>query len=297
MLLPEKLIIDSESGRVIDCNAAVLEEFCRRFHLEARTSLLWNLRQMKRGFVTEIFSPDHPNFKTVTVYSESLLLPESHFSKDSLTTDRETETGENAINAAASEKDVAVSDVEHAGQSLTEETKKDFADANEISGKKILRSNESVESSRDDYDAGWPQHPDIALLRKSICHDRLETFVFPFDLNILTGKQRDVVLPGCEIPLGGLYLHYFSVYCPETWQLCYEFPEETDLEHAGIRLVNLLAGSSVSYELKGSTLTVRILPDEYHRSAFLLTADHLMIPQSAYAQIEGFLTKKIDFSE
>ena len=238
-ILPQDhLEIEPVSGRVIDRNAAVLEELCRRFRLKAQTVLLWDLRSMKRGTETRIFSTEDPECPPEILYSRSLLMPDKYSTH---------ETGSDSPESGVS-----------AGENQSGKTERDMT--------------------------VFPM-PDFSAINRCIRHDKWQTFIFSFDfLNILSEEKRHIILPGGEVPLGKLYMHYYSVYCDMPWILSCEFYDQKELSDAGFRVISLLPGSKVEMEQLKNNLILKITPDQYHRSAFLLTADKVLIPHAAFVE-------------
>ena len=242
----DQLEIDPVSGRVIDRNAAVLEELCRRFRLKAETVLLWDLRSMKRGTRTVIFTAESPGSPAAVIYSRSLLKP----------------------------------DIKIGGTVKADDKKENVL---------LAPSGRNNQAENGNKDVGLKQIPDHAIISRCVRHDKLQTFIFPFDfLNILSNEKRNIILPGGEVPLGNLYVHYYSVYSNEPWTLSYEFYDLKEMDHAGFRVINLLADSTVEMEQQKNKLIIRVTPNQYHRSSFLVTADKTLIPYSA--QVEGSKT-------
>jgi len=119
--------------------------------------------------------------------------------------------------------------------------------------------------------------------RGCVRHDGRSSIVFPFDyLNLVPGRNRTIVFPGFEVPLGGLYLHYYCVYSSERWNLEY-CCAKGDFCDAGVRVVNLLPDSKLSLDVHRDIFMVHVQPDSYGRSAFLLIADKTIVPESVFA--------------
>ena len=113
-----------------------------------------------------------------------------------------------------------------------------------------------------------------------------KTTVFPFtDISLLSRNGVDLLTRAANIPLGGLYVHYFRVYSKGPWVLEYVFPEKLEPESVNMNLMPLTPGSAITSSVVGRTFTFQI-DVENMEADFLVIADKPFFPESAAIRLK-----------
>ncbi len=112
-----------------------------------------------------------------------------------------------------------------------------------------------------------------------------ETLVFPFRFDLMNSNEYSLH-PGMELPLGGLYVHYFRVFCKGDWHLEYTLPEGANPEDWNLRSLSLIPNSNVLFRRDAPEGVRRFLVKAPEKeAAFLIVADRLFIPGKITAKL------------